>query len=105
MAIFALLRSFTTRHFTTLALLAGLTATACQATATAPISESAASQAGLTRAWFGQVALDVSQHKVTGAELEEGRLFVLTDAGQLQAFDAETGQTLCCRDGKCPHGA
>ncbi len=94
MAISASFRSLSMLRRAMLALLAGLIATACQANAASPISQMAASQAGLTRAWFGQVALDVSQHTVTGAALKEGRLFVLSSSGQLQALDAETGQTL-----------
>ena len=91
MATFASIRS---HYLATLVVLAGSMTVACQAAAAPLVSESAASQAGLTRAWFGQVALDVSRHQVAGVELASGRLFVLSDAGQLQAFDAETGQSL-----------
>lgn len=51
-------------------------------------------QAGLTRNWYTQVQMDASRQHVTGARLDGKTLFVLTSAGRVQAFDAESGKTL-----------
>ena len=52
-----------------------------------------AEMAGLERAWFTQAPLDPATQSVVGAKLSGGSLYVLTSAGILQAYDAETGAT------------
>jgi outer membrane protein assembly factor BamB len=49
---------------------------------------------GLVRAWFAQVQLDSAQSHVQRAILSGNQLFVLTSAGTLHAFDAQTGATM-----------
>jgi outer membrane protein assembly factor BamB len=49
---------------------------------------------GLTRAWFGQVDMDASRHKVARAVVAGDQIFVLTTGGTLQAFHAHTGETM-----------
>lgn len=49
---------------------------------------------GLEVAWFNQVQLDPAVGRVTEWLLDQGTLFVVTDTALLQAFDAETGQSL-----------
>jgi outer membrane protein assembly factor BamB len=49
---------------------------------------------GLTRAWFGQVDMDPSRHRVARAVLAGDQLFVLTTGGTLHAFHAHTGETM-----------
>ena len=49
---------------------------------------------GLEVAWFNQVQLDPAVGRVTEWLLDRGTLFVVTDTALLQAFDAETGQSL-----------
>ena len=53
-----------------------------------------AQQLGLTRAWFGHIDLDPARNHVERAILTGNRLTVLTSAGVVQEFDAETGQSL-----------
>ncbi|MEO0529495.1 MAG: PQQ-binding-like beta-propeller repeat protein [Planctomycetota bacterium] len=50
-----------------------------------------AQMAGLTRAWYTQAAIDTATQTVTGAVVQDGAVYVLSSAGTLQAFDAETG--------------
>jgi hypothetical protein len=49
---------------------------------------------GLERAWFGQVEVDRSRHRVERAILKDDRLTVLTTAGIVQDFNALTGANL-----------
>jgi outer membrane protein assembly factor BamB len=49
---------------------------------------------GLERAWFSQVELDRSRHRVERAILKDDRLTVLTTAGVVQDFNALTGERL-----------
>ncbi len=53
-----------------------------------------AARLGLERAWFAQVRVDPSQHKMVQWVLERDQIFALTSAGTVQAIDAETGKTL-----------
>ncbi len=53
-----------------------------------------AARVGLERAWFTQVRVDPSRHKVVHWLLAKDRLYALTSGGTVQAIDAETGQTL-----------
>jgi outer membrane protein assembly factor BamB len=46
---------------------------------------------GLTRAWFGQVQMDRSRHRLDRAMLQGNRLTALTSAGVVEDFDALTG--------------
>lgn len=50
-----------------------------------------AQMAGLTRAWYTQTALDSATQTVAGAVVQDGAVYILSSAGTLQAFDAETG--------------
>lgn len=58
------------------------------------ISYDVATPVGLERAWFGQVQVDVSRHRVRHWKLDRDMLFALTSSGLLHAFNAETGETL-----------
>ncbi len=49
---------------------------------------------GLERAWFSQVQLDSTRHRVEHVVLHDGQLFALTTAGVLHVMDAETGRTV-----------
>ncbi len=49
---------------------------------------------GLTRAWFAQAQLDVARNHIERAVITGDRLTVLTSAGVMQEFNAETGETL-----------
>lgn len=53
-----------------------------------------ASRLGLQRAWFAQVRVDASRHRVVHWLLDKDQLFALTSAGAIQAIDATTGETL-----------
>jgi outer membrane protein assembly factor BamB len=71
---------------------------ACAAVERAPaagrlISQDEARHVGLERAWFAQVRLDRSRNQVERAVLADGRLDVLTTAGVVQEFNAQTGET------------
>ncbi|TWT99910.1 Serine/threonine-protein kinase AfsK [Botrimarina colliarenosi] len=57
------------------------------------VAKHTAEMAGLERAWFTQAALDPATQETVGAQLSGDSLYVLTSAGVLQAFDAETGAT------------
>lgn len=59
--------------------------------ARAVVSETTARQAGLTRAWFTQAAIDPATQQITGATLADGVIYLLSSAGKLQAIDAATG--------------
>jgi len=58
------------------------------------ISRDQARYLGLERAWFSQVRLDRARNQVERAVLTSGRLTVLTTAGVVHEFDANTGETL-----------
>lgn len=58
------------------------------------IPEKDANAAGLTRAWYAQATLDRNIEEVSSATMQDGLLLVTTTDGNLQAFDAETGNTL-----------
>ncbi len=58
------------------------------------VSNQAAGRLGLERAWFAQVRVDPTRHKVVQWLLDKDQLFALTSAGTIQAIDAETGKTL-----------
>ncbi len=58
------------------------------------ITQSEARRVGLTRKWNAQVVMNSSQSTLKQILLDHGTLFSLTDTGQLQAFDAETGASL-----------
>ena len=55
------------------------------------ISEPAAQQHGLTRAWYTQVQVDPSRGRIRELILDEGTLFLLSDQSMLTAIDATTG--------------
>ena len=48
---------------------------------------------GLVRSWFAQVQMDRGRSRVARSILSGDQLFVLTDAGTLQALNALTGET------------
>jgi outer membrane protein assembly factor BamB len=58
------------------------------------ISQPQLQRLGLTRAWFAQVRMNPARSRVERAILTGNRLTVLTSAGVVQEFDAETGSTL-----------
>ncbi len=53
-----------------------------------------ATRLGLQRSWFAQVRVDPSIGKVVDWVLDKDQLFALSNAGAIQALDAETGETL-----------
>lgn len=57
------------------------------------MSEPAAQQHGLTRAWFTQMQIDPSRGRVRELILDRGMLFLLSDQSVLEAIDASTGVT------------
>ena len=57
------------------------------------ITQPQARRIGLTRKWTAQATMSSSQSTLKQLLLSHGTLFSLTDTGQLQAFDAETGAT------------
>ena len=72
----------------------GLCVLVSNAPAQSLISYDMATPAGLERAWFGQVQVDVSRHRVRSWKLHKDMLFALTSSGLVHAFNAETGETL-----------
>ena len=58
------------------------------------ITQPQARRVGLTRKWTAQATMSSSQSTLKQILLDHGTLFALTDTGQLQAFNAETGATL-----------
>lgn len=58
------------------------------------ISREQARHLGLERAWFSQVRLDRGRSRVERAILSGDRLDVLTTAGVVHEFDAQTGETV-----------
>ena len=58
------------------------------------LSREEARRLGLERAWFAQVQLDRSRHRVERAILTGDRLTVLTTAGVVQEVNALTGETV-----------
>ncbi|HZZ27960.1 MAG TPA: PQQ-binding-like beta-propeller repeat protein [Pirellulales bacterium] len=58
------------------------------------ISQEAAAQAGLKRAWVAQMPLDRARSKVTHIKLQAGLLLVVTSEGMLFVMDAENGQIM-----------
>ncbi|NOZ40583.1 MAG: PQQ-binding-like beta-propeller repeat protein [Planctomycetes bacterium] len=58
------------------------------------VTNQAAARLGLERAWFAQVRVNPAQHKVVQWLLDKDQIFALTSAGTIQAFDAETGETV-----------
>jgi hypothetical protein len=58
------------------------------------ISQEQLRSVGLTRAWFAQVRLNPARNHVERAILTGDRLTVLTSAGVVQEFNAETGETM-----------
>src|SRR5688500_12695875 len=58
------------------------------------ISRDQARHLGLERAWFSQVRLDRSRNQVERAVLKGERLTVLTTAGVVHEFNANTGATM-----------
>jgi outer membrane protein assembly factor BamB len=58
------------------------------------IPEEELRQLGLTRAWFAQVRLNPARNQVERAVLSHDRLTVLTTAGVVEEFNANTGASL-----------
>ena len=58
------------------------------------ITQPQARRIGLTRKWTTQATMSSSQSTLKQLLLSHGTLFSLTDTGQLQAYNAETGATL-----------
>lgn len=53
-----------------------------------------AGRLGLERAWFAQVRVDSTRHKVVHWILDKDHIYALTSAGVIQAINAQTGETL-----------
>lgn len=64
------------------------------ATASSLVTGEAARVLGLERSWFSQAEVNRARNHVVGATLDHGQLVVLTSAGVLQTFDAQTGKTI-----------
>lgn len=58
------------------------------------ITNAQARRHGLVRQWFSQARVDPARTRVENVVLEGDRLFVLTSAGTLQAFDSNTGELM-----------
>ncbi len=58
------------------------------------VDYASAATVGLERAWFAQVRVDVSRHRVAGWTLFADNLIALTSGGVLHSLNAETGETL-----------
>jgi outer membrane protein assembly factor BamB len=58
------------------------------------ISQTSAARVGLKRAWFTQVDLDPSQHRIANWLLHENLLFAVTTAGTIHALEITTGKTV-----------
>jgi outer membrane protein assembly factor BamB len=67
---------------------------ACCQAAPRLISREQARHLGLERAWFSRVRLDPARNQVERALLAGDRLTVLTSAGVVHEFDANTGKTM-----------
>lgn len=74
--------------------MAGTTLAHAQSTEGALIPQTEAERAGLKRAWFAQVPLDVARSKISHIDLQAGLLLVITDESMLHVFDPETGLRL-----------
>jgi outer membrane protein assembly factor BamB len=58
------------------------------------ISQASAARVGLKRAWFTQVDLDPSQHRIANWLLHDNLLFAVTTAGTIHALEITTGKTV-----------
>ena len=58
------------------------------------ISQTSAARVGLKRAWFTQVDLDPSQHRIANWLLHDNLLFAVTTAGTIHALEITTGKTV-----------
>jgi len=58
------------------------------------VAQREAARYGLTRAWFTQIQLDRSRHRVVAATLHGKTLFVQTNGAVVHAIDTESGRTL-----------
>jgi outer membrane protein assembly factor BamB len=84
------------RQFSWLATVLLLIGTANAANAqlsTGLITQQQAASVGLTRAWFARAAVDSGRSKVLDWILSNDELLIVTDAGVIQAIDANTGAT------------
>ncbi len=75
------------------AALIGLGTESLQAEGPLVTREMAASK-GLERAWFAQIPVDPSRHRVTTWYLYYDRIYGVTDSGIITALNAETGEQL-----------
>jgi outer membrane protein assembly factor BamB len=58
------------------------------------VTRELAASKGLERAWFAQIPVDPSRHRVTTWYLYYDRLYGVTDSGVITALNAETGEQL-----------
>ena len=58
------------------------------------VTREMAASKGLERAWFAQIPVDPSRHRVTTWYLYYDRLYGVTDSGVITALNAETGEQL-----------
>lgn len=58
------------------------------------VTREMAASKGLERAWFAQIPVDPSRHRVTTWYLYYDRIYGVTDSGVITALNAETGEQL-----------
>jgi len=75
------------------ALLVGSAVTASAQLSSGLITQQQAASVGLARAWFARAAVDPGRSKVVDWILSNDELLIVTDAGVIQAIDANTGAT------------
>ena len=76
-----------------LVLLVGVAAPANAQLASGLISQEQAARVGMKRAWYARAQIDPSRTRVVDWILSGDQLLLVTDAGVLQALDANTGKT------------
>ena len=76
-----------------LACLTCVAAPACAQLSSGLISQEQATSVGLKRAWYARAQFDPSHSSLVDWILSGNQLLLLTDAGVLQAIDANTGKT------------
>lgn len=78
-------------------LFAGLCGSAAAVPAVELIPQTRAEQWNMRRAWFYQIEMDRDRTRVENAVVYDGRLYVLTNRGTLQAIDIAAGRSLWTR--------
>jgi outer membrane protein assembly factor BamB len=83
--------------FFVLAVIFPLCAPSIAAKETPLLSQQSLEPYGLTRAWFNQVGINSSRHKILHAIVEGGTMFLISDDAKLHVIDAENGKSLWLR--------